>query len=85
MLWVRGKSMAVKIEQTTGTLPSVMPPDEAVAFFDQVARYWVGMSGPEFIAKWDAGDYDNVDLDETPEGRNIIMLRLLMPFGRQLG
>jgi hypothetical protein len=38
----------------------------------------------EFLAKWDAGEYRDLDLDTSPEGRNIAYLALLIPFGRRL-
>ena len=76
--------MAAEVEETTKTGYRILPPDEAHAFFDGVARQIVGMSGDEFIAKWDAGDYADLPLDETPEGREIIHLALLIPFGRRL-
>jgi hypothetical protein len=75
--------MATEVEEVRKTGYRILPPDEAVAFFDSVARDIVGMSGEEFIARWDAGEYADVDLDETPEGRQIIHLALLIPFGRQ--
>lgn len=77
--------MALEVESPLKATCRILPAMEAAAFFDQAARHYAGMSGSEFIAKWDAGDYDDADLDATPEGRNIITLRLLMPFGRQLG
>jgi hypothetical protein len=75
--------MALKVKQTTGKLPSILPADEAVAMFDREARRVVGMSGAEFIARWDAGEYEDVDLDSSREGRDIIGLSGLIPFGRQ--
>ena len=74
--------MALKVQKPTQKLPSVLPPEEAVAFFDHEARRLAGMRAEEFLAKWDAGEYQ--DLDATPEGRNITYLSLLIPFGRRI-
>jgi len=64
-------------------VPYVLTPEEGKAFFDEQARYVTGLSGDEFIAKWDAGEYRDRDLDATPEGRTIAFLAMLIPFGRQ--
>ena len=60
-----------------------LAPEEGKAFFDQQARYVTGLSGEEFIAKWEAGEYKDQDLDATPEGRTIAFLATLIPFARQ--
>jgi hypothetical protein len=72
--------MALKVQSTTQDLPSVLPRDLAVALFDQESRRIVGIPGEEFLAKWDAGQYRN--FDDTPEGRELAYLILLIPFGR---
>lgn len=71
------------LQTHTERMPAVLDPAEARAFFDTQARHFAGVSGEEFLAKWDKGDYHDTDLDETPEGRRIIYLALLAPFGRQ--
>jgi hypothetical protein len=76
--------MSLSAPETTENLPSVLSPEECAALFDHVARRLAGMSGKEFLAKWDAGEYRDLDLDATPEGRNIVYLSLLIPFGRRL-
>jgi hypothetical protein len=51
------------------------------ALFDAEARHWAGVSGEEFLRRWDAGDYR--DIPDTPEGRRIMRVIYLIPFGRQ--
>ncbi|MGH2610793.1 MAG: hypothetical protein ACRDHF_17065 [Tepidiformaceae bacterium] len=52
--------------------------EEGVAMFDREARRLMGMSGEEFLRKWDAGDFD-VD---GPDHTKLIELYFLMPFVR---
>lgn len=73
--------MASRTATTTEELPAILPPEEARALFDRQARHLVGLSGDEFLARWDAGAYD--DLPDTPEGRRVSFLALLIPFARQ--
>jgi hypothetical protein len=73
--------MALAIEKSRENLPSVLPAERAAAFFAHEAERLAGMSAEEFLRKWDAGEFR--DLDETPEGRNIAYLALLIPFGRR--
>ena len=54
-----------------------MTKDEARAFFDEQARAWLGMSGPEFIRRWDAGEFDS-----GPERPDVMYIQALLPFGR---
>lgn len=61
--------------------PSALPPEEARALFDAEARHWVDVSGEEFLRRWDAGEYR--DIPDTPEGRRIMSVIYLIPFGRQ--
>ena len=61
--------------------PAVLPAALAVALFDQESRRILGISGEEFLQRWDSGDFR--DVEDTPEGRELSYLILLMPFGRQ--
>lgn len=72
--------MALKAQPTIKDLPSELPPDRAAALFDQESRRIVGISGKEFLTRWDAGEYR--DFEDTPEGRELSYLILLIPFGR---
>jgi len=48
--------------------------EEGRALFDRVARECLGMSGEEFLRRWDAGEFAGDDRDE------VIHLFMLMPF-----
>ena len=58
-----------------------LPPEEGRAMFDAAARKWMGLSGDEFIRRWDAGEYAGIaDKDGY---RHIMDLAGLISFGRQ--
>jgi hypothetical protein len=59
----------------------VLTAEEAHAFFDQKARETLGISGDEFLRRWDDGEYQPVP-DETAEDRKIGHLAMLIPFAR---
>lgn len=67
------------VPETVYELPPVheLSPEEAVEYFDGVARHYLGISGDEFVARWDAGEYDGVD-DEF-----VIPVAILLPFKRK--
>ncbi len=73
--------MATRTKEPQTEPPSVLPPEEGRALFDAEARHWAGISGEEFLRRWDAGDYRNIP--DTPEGRRIMDVVFLIPFGRQ--
>jgi hypothetical protein len=50
--------------------------EEGRAMFDRNAREWLGMSGDEFIEKWESGEI------EDPDRSDVIMLAIMIPFGR---
>jgi hypothetical protein len=54
--------------------------EEGLALFDQQARKTLGISGDEFLRRWDEGVYQPVP--DTPEGRAIGRLAMLIPFAR---
>lgn len=55
-------------------------PEEGRRMFDEAARAIMGMSGEEFIRRWEAGEYD-ATFDQ--EGyRHIDDLASLIPFAR---
>ena len=73
--------MATETKEHKTEPPSVLPPEEVRALFDVEARHWVDVSGEEFLRRWDAGEYR--DIPDTPEGRRIMSVIYLIPFGRQ--
>jgi hypothetical protein len=74
--------MALAIKKSTERVPTVLPLEQAQDLFEREARRLAGVSGEVFLARWDAGEYQ--DLDDTPEGRKITYLALLIPFGRRV-
>jgi hypothetical protein len=74
--------MAATAETKETKIPTILPPDEARALFDRQARRLVGMSGEEFLRRWDAGEYKGRNLDEDQATRKIAALAMLIPFGR---
>jgi len=54
--------------------------EEARAFFDREARRLVGLSGDEFLRRYDRGDYAGIEEDEF--GRRVVELEFVIPFGR---
>ena len=53
-------------------------PEEALAIFDAAARRELGISGDEFLRRWDNGEYQPVP-DDT-EGRKIERVAMMMSF-----
>jgi hypothetical protein len=77
--------MARRIEQIVtkdAEIPEVVwvSPEEGRRMFDEAARELAGMSGDEFIRRYDAGAYADIPDDE--KHRNIIELGLMIRFGR---
>lgn len=56
-------------------------PEEGRRIFDTAARKLVGISGDEFIHRWETGEYWGVADD--PAHRHIGGLILMIPFARQ--
>ena len=53
--------------------------EESRKLFDDAARYYVQMSGEDFLRLYDAGEFDG-KLDENPGLRR---MKMMIPFGRQ--
>lgn len=51
--------------------------EEAVGYFDKQVRSVLGISGAEFIERWDRGELD-------PDDHSVLSLSMLLPFGRRL-
>ncbi len=58
-------------------------PKEGRRMFDEVAWEWAGMSGEEFIRRYEAGEY--AEMVESEDNRYVVDLVLLIPFARQEG
>ena len=61
----------------------MLTPEQGRAFFDHVARRITGLSGDEFLIRYDAGEIRPDD--DTREGRDLVYLIMLIPFARQNG
>jgi hypothetical protein len=74
-----GQAMARTIEPTDDTVRELSQ-DEGRELFDYQARKLLGISGEEFLRRWDAGEYCGLadDMDH-PEIMHLAMLR---SFGR---
>jgi hypothetical protein len=54
--------------------------EEGRRHFDEAARRELGISGEEFLRRWDAGEYQPIP--DTPEGWKVGRLYMMMPFVR---
>ncbi|MBA2277936.1 MAG: hypothetical protein H0W06_09270 [Chloroflexia bacterium] len=60
---------------------SILSAEEGRQLFDEFARELLHMDGEEFMRRWNAGEYE--DLEDIPENGEILYLSMLMPFGRR--
>lgn len=74
--------MAVTAKQTTQESDVLLTPEQSWERFDQQVRALMdGMTGDEFIRRWDAGEFR--EIADRPGHRHIMRLALLMPAGEQ--
>ena len=73
--------MALPAEPKPESRPTMLSREEGHELFDHVARETVGMSGPEFLARYDAGEIEEPG-DENSEDWALRRLIMLIPFGR---
>lgn len=58
-------------------------PEEGRRMFDAAVRRRMGISGDEFIRRWDSGEFKAIaDIADADGNRHIMDLYFLMPFGR---
>lgn len=57
-----------------------LTPEEGRAFFDEHARKLTGMSGEEWLRRYNAGEFDAIHDD--PDHPEVVQLELLIPFAR---
>jgi hypothetical protein len=69
--------MAVLLQELTGV--EELSQDEGEALFDRQARYYLSMSGDEFLRKWYSGEFA-----DQPEDRNVMLVASLLPFAPQI-
>lgn len=67
------------MEKAAGTNGSVrdLTDEEGRALFDNAARFYLGISGEDFIERWDSGYYD-----EDPDHPDVVDVAMLLPFAR---
>jgi hypothetical protein len=67
------------MKNATGTNGSVrdLTEEEDRALFDNAARFYLGISGEEFVERWDSGYYD-----EDPDHPDVVDVVMLLPFAR---
>jgi hypothetical protein len=51
--------------------------EEGIALLDRQAKKYLGMSGPEFVEKYRAGEI------EDPSSTNVMSVAMLIPFAEQ--
>jgi hypothetical protein len=56
-------------------------PEEGRQMFEVLAQEQMGMSGEEFIRRWEAGEYD--EIADKAGHRHIMELALMIPLARQ--
>lgn len=76
--------MALPAEPKPTSRSTMLSPEESRELFDYVARQVTGLSGPEFLARYDAGEIEEPG-DETRADHALRGLIMLIPFGRSEG
>lgn len=54
-----------------------MTPEERLAIFDRAARFYLHMSGDQFLQTWEAGAFA-----DDPDRPEVVSVYLLSPLGR---
>lgn len=76
--------MALPAEPKPTSQPTMLLPEEGRELFDYVTRQVTGMPGPEFLARYDAGEIEEPG-DTTSADPALRGLIMLIPFGRAEG
>jgi hypothetical protein len=76
---VRSTEIATEDDELPGVIYT--SPGEGRRMFDEAARIWTGMSGEEFIRRWEAGEF--ASLPDDLAHRRYVDLILMIPFARQ--
>ncbi|MBA2715337.1 MAG: hypothetical protein H0U55_17530 [Rubrobacteraceae bacterium] len=72
--------MAERAETTESQIRELSK-EEGREMFDRAVRRKLGISGEEFMRRWDAGYYDDPD-DRTKNPAEVMELGMLMDFAR---
>jgi hypothetical protein len=75
-------AMALKRQETESDDIWHLTEEEGRELFDRVAQEQLGISGAEFLRRFDAGEYANVP--DTPEGWRVWRVEMLMSFVREI-
>jgi hypothetical protein len=77
------RRLRLKDQRDRDSIPGMrlVTADEGRALFDRYAQQLLAISGSEFLRRWDAGAYRPIP--DTPEGRKVRRLVMLMPFARR--
>jgi len=59
----------------------IVTPEEGRRMYDEAARKWMGISGEEFLRRWDAGEFR--DIADTPGNLHIVRLVMMRSFAEQ--
>ena len=65
-----------KATRTNGSIQALTD-EEGRTLFDNAARFSLGISGEEFVERWDSGYYD-----EDPDRPDVVDVTMLLPFAR---
>src|SRR4051795_3457603 len=73
-VWMKDGGGIMSIAESSASVEvSELTPEEAAAAFDRVARTALDLSGEEFLAALDEGQYDDVDPDANPGLLDVLM------------
>lgn len=61
--------------------PRELSREESRELFDRQAERYLGISGEEFLKRWDAGEYGDPD-DRSVNPPGVMRLAMLLPFVR---
>jgi hypothetical protein len=75
----RSTDIATEDDQLPGVV--IASPEEGHRIFDEAVRAGMGISGEEFIRRWEAGEYWEVA--DQPDTRHIGRLIMMIPLARQ--
>ena len=62
--------------QTNGHIRDLTD-EEGWSLFDKAARFYLNISGKQFIERWESGYYD-----KDPDDPNVVEVTMLLPFAR---
>lgn len=70
----------IEYDESNESHDFIMPPEEARAFFEREVRRLVGMDPDEFIRRYEAGEF--AEIEDVPDNWNIFRAAFLIPFGK---